>query len=169
VLDYALGGWTLGWTFAAQSGTPVGLNQGFNYTCGFAPPHGSSVAQWINPQIASSSCFSSVPHIGGSGFTYVTTPSTTNQVRNPTVPSLDLSLEKKFRVTERVNFELRGEAFNALNSVLLGGPDTTPTDGPASLIHNQTTSRNYWTGFGTVGPNQQNFPRNLRVSGKITF
>ena len=168
-LDYALGGWTLGWTFAAQSGTPVGLNQGFNYTCGFAPTSHSNVSAWLNPQLATNACFSDVPHIGGSGYTYVTTAATTNAVRNPTVPSLDLSLEKKFRVTERVNFELRGEAFNALNSVLLGGPDNTPTDGPGSLFYNGTTKRSYWTGFGTISPNQQNFPRNLRVSGKITF
>ena len=168
-LDYAFGGWVVGWTFAAQSGTPVGLNQGFDYSCGFAPPNGSSVGEWINPQIASQSCFQNVPHIGGSGFTYNTTPSTTNAVRNPTVPDLDLSVEKDFAITERVKFTLRGEAFNALNSVLLGGPDTNPTDGAASLFYNSTTNHYYWTGFGTVGPDQQNFPRNLRVSGKITF
>ena len=168
-LDYALGGWTIGWTFAAQSGTPVGINQGFNYTCGFAPPNGSSVGEWLNPQIATPACSSSVPHIGGSGYTYVTSPATIETVRNPTVPNLDLSLEKNFRVTERVSFTLRGEAFNALNSVLLGGPDTTPTDGAPSSVFNPTTNRSYWTGFGTVGPTQQNFPRNLRVSGKIIF
>jgi hypothetical protein len=166
-LDYALGGWVLGWTFAAQSGTPVGVNNGFNYTCGFAPPGKSTVAEWLNPAIQT--CYSSVPKIGGTGFTYNTTAGVTNEVRNPTVPNLDLSLEKRFRVTERVGFELRGEAFNAMNSVLLGGPDTTPTDGAPSLFHNQTTGRSYWTGFGTVGMTQQNFPRNLRVSGKITF
>ena len=166
-LDYALGGWVLGWTFAAQSGTPVGVNNGFNYTCGFAPPGKSTVAEWINPAIQT--CYSNVPHIGGTGYTYNTTAGVTAEVRNPTVPNLDLSLEKRFRVTERVGFELRGEAFNAMNSVLLGGPDTTPTDGAPSLFQNQTTGRSYWTGFGTVGMTQQNFPRNLRVSGKITF
>ncbi len=88
---------------------------------------------------------------------------------SPLKANLDLSLQKSFKVTERVHFELRGEAFNALNSVLLGGPDNMPTDGPASLFYNTTTKRSYWTGFGTVSPNQQNFPRNLRVSGKIVF
>jgi hypothetical protein len=169
VVDYALGGWTLGWVFAAQSGTPVQLNQGFNYTCGFASPQGTSVGQWLNPAIGTNACSSAVPRIGGSSYTYVTTAATTNEVRNPTVPNLDLSLEKNFHVTERVSFTLRGEAFNALNSVLLGGPDTTPTDGAAGLIPNPLTNRSYWTGFGTVGPTQQNFPRNLRVSGKIIF
>jgi hypothetical protein len=167
VIDYVVGGWTLGWVFSAQSGTPIQVNQGFNYSCGFAPPNGSSVREWLNPGITS--CFTSVPHIGGSGYTYVTTPQTIETVRNPTVPNLDLSLEKNFKVTERVSFTLRGEAFNSLNSVLLNGPDTTPTDGAASLVNNPTTNRSYWTGFGTVGPTQLNFPRNLRVSGKIIF
>jgi hypothetical protein len=155
-LDYVLGGWTLGWVFAAQSGTPVGLNQSYNYTCkSFAPPNGTSVAHWFNPQAGftgnPNTCASQVPHIGGTGFTYNTTAGQTPQVRNPTVPNLDLSLEKRFRVTERVSFELRGEAFNALNSVLLLGPDTNPADGPASLFYNTTTKHSYWQGFGTVG------------------
>jgi hypothetical protein len=168
-LDYAVGGWTLGWSFAAESGNPIGLSQGFDYTCSFKPPHGTSVAQWLNPLIATPACFSSVPHIGGSGYTYNTTPSNTTQVRTPTVPDLDLSLQKSFKITERISFSLRGEAFNSLNSVLLGGPDSTPTDGAASLFYNGTTKHYYWTGFGTVGPTQQNAPRNLRVMGKITF
>jgi hypothetical protein len=168
-VDYALGGWTLGWSFAAQSGTPLNISSGFNYTCPFASPGGTSVRQWLNPKLTSSSCFTSVPHIGGSGFTYNTTPSYTTAVRNYTVPDLDLSLQKSFKITEKISFSLRGEAFNALNSVLLGGPDNSPTDGPASLFTNTTTKRSYWTGFGTVSPNQDNFPRNLRVSGKIIF
>ena len=166
-LDYAVGGWTLGWSFGAQSGTPIGINQGFDYTCGFAPPHGTSVAEWINPKVQS--CFASVPHIGGSGYTYNVTPSNTTQVRAYTVPNLDLSLQKSFKITERVSLSLRGEAFNSLNSVLLGGPDNTPTDAAASLFYNGTTKKAYWTGFGTVGMTQQNLPRNLRVSGKIIF
>jgi hypothetical protein len=168
-LDYALGGWTLGWVFAAQSGTPVSIDNGDdNYTCDkWANPGGSSVAHWINPEMQS--CGVAVPHIGGTSYTYNTTAGNTNQVRTPTVPNLDLSVQKKFRVTERFSFELRGEAFNALNSVLLGGPDTTVSDSPANLFTNTTTGHSYWQGFGTVGPYQQNFPRNLRVSGKIIF
>jgi hypothetical protein len=172
-VDYALGGWTLGWVFSAQSGTPVNINNGYNYTCGdWAAPGGSSVAHWINPAIQN--CAVVVPKIGGTGYTYNTTAAYINQVRNPTVPNLDLSLQKSFKVTEKVSFSLRGEAFNALNSALLIGPDTNPGDTPATLVENTTTGHSYWTGFGTVGPRagsqfQQNFPRNLRVSGKIIF
>jgi len=166
----------VGWTFAAQSGTPVGLNQGYDYSCRtFAPPNGTRTSEWFNPlantivPAGETSCASAVPHIGGTGFTYNLTPDHTSQVRNPTVPNLDLSLEKNFKVTERVRFQLRGEAFNAFNSALMGGPDTSPGDLPGSLFYNQTTKHSYWTGFGTISPNQQNFPRNLRVSGKIIF
>ena len=169
VVDYVLGGWTLGWSFAAQSGTPLNINNGFNYSCPFASPSGTSVKQWLNPNLTSNACFTSVQHIGGSNYTYNTTPGYITAVRNYTVPNLDLSLQKSFKITERFSVSLRGEAFNALNSVLLGGPDNTPTDGAASLFTNTTTGKSYWTGFGTVGPNQQNFPRNLRVSGKLIF
>jgi hypothetical protein len=169
-LDYALGGWTLGWVFAAQSGTPVSIDNGDdNYICdNWSAPNGTSVAHWINPAIQTK-CGVPVPHIGGTSYTYNTTAGFTNQVRTPTVPNIDLSLQKSFKVTERVSFSLRGEAFNAFNSVLLGGPDTTVTDSPANLFTNTTTGHSYWQGFGTVGPYQQNFPRNLRVSGKIIF
>jgi hypothetical protein len=172
-LDYAIGGWSLGWVFAAQSGTPVGLNQGYNYTCKtFAPPKGTSQAEWFNPQadlLSPNTCAVSVPHIGGTGFTYNTTPNVTGQIRNPTVPNLDLSLQKTFKLTERFSFQLRGEAFNAFNSKLMTGPDTNPGDLPASIFLNQTTGYKYYTGFGTIAPFQLNFPRNLRVSGRFIF
>ena len=89
---------------------------------------------------------------------------TTEQVRNPTAPNLDLSLEKTLPIWNRVNFNLRLDAFNATNSVLFGGPDTNPGDGAASY-----NAGSGWKGFGTVGPNQQNTPRVLQVQGKITF
>jgi hypothetical protein len=168
-VDLVLGGWMLGWNFGAQSGTPINLSQGFNYLCPLASPNGTSVKQWLNPNLTNPSCYQSAPPIGGTGYTYVTTPSYSNAVRTYTVPNLDLSLQKTFKVTERISFALRGEAFNSLNSVLLGGPDTTPTDGAAAPVCNQNSKRCYWSGFGAVGPNQDNTPRNLRISGRITF
>lgn len=169
-VDYALGGWSLGWVFAAQSGTPVSVDNGdvTSYSCyNWKAPGGSNVAHWINPAIQN--CGTPLEHIGGTSYTYNTAQGYVGQVRNPTVPNLDLSLQKSFKVTEKVSFSLRGEAFNSLNSVLLPGPDTTVTDSPANVFFNQTTNKYYWQGFGTVSPIQQNFPRNLRVTGKIIF
>ncbi|HTW59001.1 MAG TPA: TonB-dependent receptor [Terriglobales bacterium] len=168
-VDYALGGWMLGWNFSAQSGTPVGLDTGVSYLCPLRSPQGTSVAHWLNPALASSDCWKPAPPIGGTGYTYNTTPSNTTAVRAYTVPDLDLSLQKTFKITERFSFALRGEAFNSLNSVLLGGPDNNPGDGPPSPVLNGITNRSYWAGFGVVTPAQQNNPRNLRVSGRFIF
>jgi hypothetical protein len=85
-------------------------------------------------------------------------------VRQPTVPNFDLSLMKSTPIRENLNFDLRLDAFNSLNSVQFGGPDSWPGDGPPTY-----TPGSGWSGFGTIGPNQQNFPRILKVSGKITF
>lgn len=50
--------------------------------------------------------------------------------------TLDLALERAFRVTEKLNFQLRGEAFNALNKVNLGTPNryvNTPQFGTITM------------------------------------
>jgi hypothetical protein len=75
-----------------------------------------------------------------------------------------MSLQKSARIYERLNLDLRLDAFNVTNSVLFGGPDTNPGDGPA--IFNPGSG---WSGFGTVGSQQQNNPRILQLSGKISF
>ena len=47
-----------------------------------------------------------------------------NVLRPDKVYRFDLSLFKEFRVTERVSFELRAEAFNAFNSTMFSAPDS---------------------------------------------
>ena len=88
----------------------------------------------------------------------------TDVVRTPTITNVDLSLVKQVPIRDFANFSLRLDAFNAFNSVLFGKPDTTPSDPDATF-----TPGAGWSGFGTVGPTQQNFPRILQVSGKFTF
>lgn len=153
--------WTLSGVFNAQSGTPVGLDTGKWYTCqneSFAPKGGTSVGQgrWFN---ANQGCWKSIPTYG-----LMNLPAYTAQVRNPTIPSLNLSLHKTTTLWDNLKFQLRLDAYNALNSVLFGGPDTNPDAGPATF-----SPTSGWSGFGTVGPTQQNFPRRLEVSGKVSF
>ena len=45
-----------------------------------------------------------------------------NALRGPGIDQLDLTLSKKFPVTERVNFEFRAEAYNILNAAVFGVP-----------------------------------------------
>ncbi len=51
-----------------------------------------------------------------------------------------------------------------LNSVLFGGPDSNPHDGPPVKQANGS-----WEGFGTISPFQLNFPRVIKLSLKLFF
>lgn len=156
-----IGGWTVSSVFNAESGTPVGLDQGWQFTCpgqSFRPAAGASVGggRWFNTNMG---CWKQ-----NTEYQLMTLPDRTPQIRTPTIPSLDLSLQKMIALPEKANLQLRLDAFNALNSVLFSGPDTNPGDGPANF-----SSGAGWSGFGTVGPTQQNFPRQLQITGRISF
>jgi len=160
-IGFLINNWSLSGVFNAQSGTPVGVNTGYYYSCtgqSYRPKGGTSVGQgsWFS---GNADCWQGIPTYGLANLS-----GTTGQVRNPTIPSLDLSLQKSTPIRENLGFTLRLDAFNAMNSVLFGGPDTNPGDGPASF-----SPTSGWSGFGTVGAQQQNFPRILQVSGKISF
>ena len=73
-------------------------------------------------------------------------------IRGPIYANEDLSLIKQIPITERYRGELRLEAFDALNRVIFGGPNTSLTS-PA---------------FGTI-TSQANSPRNAQVVFKLTF
>jgi hypothetical protein len=161
-VDSLVGGWVLSGVFRAQSGTPVQLNTGWLYTCSqsYKPAAGSTLGHWFSTAGSNpDSCWQQL-----SPYELQPINSTTDAVRNPTIPNLDMSLQKSARIYERLNLDLRLDAFNATNTVLFGGPDTNPGDGPA--IFNPGSG---WSGFGTVGSQQQNSPRILQLSGKISF
>jgi hypothetical protein len=159
-VGYLINNWTLSGVFNAQSGVPVGVNTGWYYHCSksYRPAGGTSVGQgrWFS---GDASCWTGIPAFGLMNLT-----AETAQVRQPTIPNLDLSLQKTTPIHDNVSFQLRLDAFNSLNSVLFGGPNTNPGAGPASF-----SPTSGWSGFGTVGAQQQNFPRILQVTGKISF
>ena len=74
-------------------------------------------------------------------------------VRNPWAPSVNLSVFKSFRIKDRMNLELRGEAFNATNTPIYMGPNTSITNAL----------------FGVVTLSQQNFPRNMQFALRLQF
>lgn len=59
-------------------------------------------------------------------FTYGSFPR--NGLRGPGQTNLDLAVTKHFRVKERMDVELRGDAFNVFNHTQFKNPDTLPTD-----------------------------------------
>ena len=97
----------------ANSGTVLGENPIRANVTGqpiFGP--GTHTAdEWFNP-----AAFASPP-----AFTYGDVGR--NSVYGPGMQTMDLAIQRAFRLTERLNFQFRGEAFNALNKVNLGTPN----------------------------------------------
>ncbi|HKW63176.1 MAG TPA: carboxypeptidase-like regulatory domain-containing protein [Candidatus Acidoferrum sp.] len=59
-----------------------------------------------------------------------------NSVYGPPLQTLDFALERTFSLTEKLRFQFRGEAFNALNKVNLGTPNrfvNTPQFGTVTM------------------------------------
>ncbi len=154
-------GWRASEVFLVESGFPTGLPGGL-YVSGhsWVPDGGSTMGQWLyNCNGNPTACYdTSLPP-----FALSTMPPRTGSVRNPSIPNLDVSLERNFKVTERFTLQFRGEADNVTNSVLFPGPDTNPND----TIYKDSNGN--WEGFGTIQPYQQNFPRIIKFAVKVLF
>ncbi len=85
-----------------------------------------------------------------------TIPFRLSNLRQPSAPQFDMSLNKSFIFSERLRFQFRLEAFNAFNTPLFGSPDS----GNA----NSNT-------FGILNPNngQRNIQRNIQLGFKFYF
>ena len=74
-------------------------------------PGTRTASEWMNPAaFATPAAFT----FGNAG---------RNSVRGPGMQTMDLALDRKFTVTERVNLQFRAELFNALNHTNLGIPN----------------------------------------------
>jgi hypothetical protein len=162
VLGYIVNNWRLSNVLSVETGFPQGLPGGtYLSTHSYTPDGGPTTSQWLyNCNGDPTACWdSSLPP-----FVLSQNPSRISTVRSPQVPDLDLTLEREFHLNERFRLQLRGEADNITNSVLFGGPDTNPFDGPPVKQANGS-----WAGFGTISPFQNNFPRIVKVALKLYF
>jgi len=82
-----------------------------------------------------------------------TFPSRLTGLRSDGYNNWDLSLLKNFAITERLKFQLRAEAQDALNHAMFAAPNTTPT----STLFGQVTN--------TVSGGQ----RAVTLSGRLTW
>jgi hypothetical protein len=110
----------------ANAGTVLGENPiRANYTG--APVFGAgtrTAAEWFNPAAFATPAAYTFGNAGR------------NSLYGPPLQTLDFALVRNFHLTERVNFQLRGEAFNALNKVNLGTPNrfvNTPQFGTITM------------------------------------
>jgi hypothetical protein len=125
----------------------------------FNPGAGSSVPL-LNPAWSSDYATAwSVPYLNTAAFRlpntgeYGNTPRYLPWVRGPKTINEDVAILKNFPVTEKNYFELRASASNALNRVVIPGPDTNVTS-PT---------------FGRITQAQSNGPRNIQFGLKFYF
>ena len=83
-------------------------------------------------------------------------PRVTDAVSGPIWKSEDFSLLKNFKITEKMSFQLKGEAINAFNRHRFAIPDLEPGDSGTA------------TGFG-IPTSSDLLARNLQISGRFNF
>ena len=143
--DAVLGGWSTNLIFTSEDGQPgtircsvtttttfgcfANVVAGVNRYAKAANPSGYSVQNFLNPAafanapVATANGQSSFAPLGGG-------PS---QFRGPAYVRADVSLFKNFQFTERLNVQLRAEAFNIANHPNFANPATTSLASPSTF------------------------------------
>ncbi len=142
VLDGVIGGWVVSSLFTYNSGTPIRL--GGAMVNGDPALSGPTRNEWFN-----TSDVSLLP-----AFTARSNPTQYSDLVGPRIVNLDSTLGKQFRITERVRFELRFEAYNTLNALTLTDPVTSITSPNFGKVIDERT------GF---------YGRQIQFSGHLTF
>jgi hypothetical protein len=175
--DRLVGGWQFNSILTVESGRPLGIsgasNQGIatrpNWNpnvSAFVPHQSRSVLystgklEWFNPQAFTNPADYSFGNI----------PRELGNLRGPGTVNLDMSFFKTTHITERTSFELRIEAYNALNHPNLPGPGTGFSAGKPADPTNPSAEGglNTSSSFGMITSGATS-TRNIQLAAKITF
>jgi len=149
--DTVLGGWQVSWLLKQQSGSPLSFG---NYLLApgmtiddIALSGGDRTKErWFNvdafDRVPANQLVSNVR----------TTPIRLEEVRGPGYVVLDLGIMKNIAIGGRTRLQLRAEAYNALNTINLNNPNTTPTN----------------SAFGTI-TSQNPFSRQFQLAARLSF
>lgn len=167
-LDWIAGGWEYNVLGIVQSGTPMNLSGDYD-VIGDPRLDDQGYNQWFNGCVRlldgttrrpnanhrgfETGCSDPVFQQRNTNFTLRTSSLRTSRIRNPWAPQFDMSINKRFGFTERINAEFRVEAFNVFNTPIRPEPNTDPGSDQ----------------FGFVSVNQRNFPRNVQLGVKFNF
>ncbi len=160
-LDKVTNGWSIKPALQIQSGLPYSAS---------ASPTPAAQCTAIGCLQAGNSGISGtavtyIPQIGRNTFTY------------PRDISLDLRLQKDFKLTERFNFQVIGESFNVANHQNITGINTTAFSAGTSTVGTTAASQStqqlvYSPTFGAVTNSNNNYaygPRTIQVGGRLFF
>ena len=154
--DLILGGWQVNGIATYQTGFPLVLttqNTSGSGSLTMRPNNNGHSALLTGPvESRLNKYFNTSVFSQPAPFTFGNTGRTLPDVRTPGMENIDFSLFKNFQVTEKLQAELRAEAFNLLNQVVFGAPNSVLTSGQ----------------FGVIS-NQANTPRELQFALKLLF
>jgi hypothetical protein len=159
VVDYVIGGWQMAGTVLWASGRPFTVYSGINTVSnvvqstadcnGCTRNSGSLVLEtgrnfWFDAATRSQFSAPAPGSIGNTGRNFFLAPN---------YFQWDSSLSKKFRLGERVSFDIRLDARNVLNNPSF--------DNPTAVINS--------TIFGRINDSVTNNARRIQLSGKLSF
>jgi hypothetical protein len=154
ILDAIVGGWGINSIYTFQSGGPITWVNGSTTTPGDYVYFGDKIT--VNPRETNVPAFnlSAFDVKSADQFQYhIRTFSTTfPDLRADGINEWSPSISKRLAFGERVNLQLRVEAYNVLNHPTFTAPNTTATN----------------AGFGTI-TSQANRPRALQIGARVVF
>jgi hypothetical protein len=121
-VDAMIGGWQLSTIYTAQSGLPLTWGDVVYFGVGEDINKGPrTVDQWFNTE----SGFTRNTATRPAAYHYRTWPFRFSDVRGPYMNNVDLSVNKRWKLTEKAaELQFRGEALNAFNRTHFGNPNT---------------------------------------------
>ncbi|MBI5281576.1 MAG: TonB-dependent receptor [Candidatus Solibacter usitatus] len=139
-----LGGWQFNGFTSVQTGTPLSISAnnvaGLFNSRGLANNNGTSAKRTGDIHDRLLKYFDTSVFSQPAAFTFGNTQPSSPDLRSPGVRNWDLSLFKDFRITEKLQLQFRTEAFNALNTVRFGSPNTSVTSNQFGQISTQANS-----------------------------
>jgi hypothetical protein len=136
VVNAIVGGWNIGAIQTYESGTPISINCGGSYNSGLFNPSCRvnavpGVSEFLSNQgpflFGQTKAFNPAAFSQPASYTLGDTSRISN-IRLPASLDEDISLEKRFSFSEKVNALFRMEAFNAFNRHRFANIDNTVTD-----------------------------------------
>jgi len=125
-LDYVLGGWSTSGIYRYNTGSLLQF-PGQLYDGSDVKLDNQTRQQWFN-----TAAFARLP-----AFTRRTNPWFIDGVRGTYFSNLDLTLNKKIGITERLDLEIRMEAYNLTNSFMGANPNTDVNSGSFGQVNSQ--------------------------------
>jgi hypothetical protein len=129
---------------------------------------GTYCALLFNPaafEPASDFALSNPAGVGGPGeFDFTGNGPRISDLRGPNAKNFDFALTKNTYISERVNFQLRFQFFNALNQHYFFNATNVNNQGSTFSFHNDVSNTNFGTWDGTVSS-----PRSIQIGARLEF